>query len=226
MTTAKQMAANRRNSERSTGPKTAEGKSAVSQNRLEHGFRGAFRVLACENQARFDELLADFIRDEQPVGSVEHALVIKMARHTWMADRAVRFQNACFRIHAQTTEQKGIGAYGISRIADVELYIRYQIQQDRAYQRAYQALLQRRKERLQAEIGFERQKQAEAAAQHREAQEVRRQQAHHTAEAIRNETLIQKKLRTILLERQVSPSQPDNKSANNLNPEPSLSAAA
>jgi len=37
MTTQKQIKANRQNAQKSTGPKTDEGKAAVSQNAVKHG---------------------------------------------------------------------------------------------------------------------------------------------------------------------------------------------
>src|SRR6202451_823443 len=57
-------------------------------------------------------------------------------------------------------------------------------QNDRAYQRASQELIQRRKERLKAEIGFESQKRAQAAEQRRENAENRRVERHLGAVAL------------------------------------------
>jgi hypothetical protein len=109
MATLKQILANRRNAQKSCGPKSDEGKAIVSKNRLMHGLCGDFYVLDFEDQARFEELLAQFVRDEKPVGSVEHELVVKMARHTWMSHRAIRMQDACLLPQPQTSEQKARG---------------------------------------------------------------------------------------------------------------------
>ncbi|HEX4750176.1 MAG TPA: hypothetical protein VH302_11595, partial [Bryobacteraceae bacterium] len=57
-----------------------------------------------------------------------------------------------------------------------ERYVRYHAAQDRAYRRASQELMERRKQRQLAEIGIERQKQAAAEEQRRQAQEHRRQE--------------------------------------------------
>ena len=64
MSTEKQILANRENSQHSTGPVSAPGKAAVSQNRTTHGLNynpDSFRVLACENQAQYDTLLKALI---------------------------------------------------------------------------------------------------------------------------------------------------------------------
>ena len=77
-------------------------------------------------------------------------------------------------------------------------------QNDRAYQRASQELIQRRKERLKAEIGFEREKRAQAAEQRRENRENRVQETHKWAAARAEEKLTHMKLKTVLLESKVT----------------------
>jgi hypothetical protein len=44
-TSEKQKAANRRNAKKSTGPKTVEGKAAVSRNAIKHGLHSSHIVL-------------------------------------------------------------------------------------------------------------------------------------------------------------------------------------
>ena len=56
MATLKQFEANRRNAQKSTGPKTPEGKSAVSMNALRHGLRARSVVLPGEDRAEFNQL--------------------------------------------------------------------------------------------------------------------------------------------------------------------------
>ena len=68
MATAKQIAANRRNSKKSCGPTSIPGKETVSQNRLRHGLCGKFQVLeGVEKQEHYDALLNQLMGDEQPV---------------------------------------------------------------------------------------------------------------------------------------------------------------
>jgi hypothetical protein len=96
MPTAKQIQANRRNAQKSTGPTSRAGRATVSQNSVRHGLAGSFRVLPCESQDMYDQFLNQLIEDEKPVGLAEVELVKKMAEHTWLAKRA-RFasRNAC-----------------------------------------------------------------------------------------------------------------------------------
>ncbi|HEX4748838.1 MAG TPA: hypothetical protein VH302_04785 [Bryobacteraceae bacterium] len=172
MATAKQIAANRRNSEKSCGPKSEETKQKVAQNRLKHGLSGGnFRVIEGESQEIFDEFLQGFIRAEQPVDEVELDLVGKMARSSWMSERAIRCQNGCFLVQPQTDEQKTRGKCGVGVRTDLDLHLRYQTAHDRAYSRAAADLHKHRERRRLAEIGFEREKRAQG-------QEARKAEMH------------------------------------------------
>ena len=163
MATAKQIAANRANSQKSTGAISEAGKRTVSQNRTTHGLCGQFRVLACENQADYDALLVGLTEAEQPANAAEVECVVRMAKHTWLANRALRMQDSSFTIEPRTDRQKeaGIHPFALNPIP-LEHAMRYHTLHDRAYHRACQELMQRRKQRQLTEIGFERKEQAEA----------------------------------------------------------------
>ena len=185
MSTAKQIAANRRNARKSCGAKTEAGKAIVSQNRTIHGLTGKFYVMPCENQADYDALLDALIADEKPVGVSETQLVVKMAEHTWLAKRAVRLQENCFSMEPTDAALKAEGHQTISIRCDLlDIHIRYHATHDRAYRRASQELIQRKNARLKAEIGFESQKRAQAAERRREAAENRRVERHLAAVAL------------------------------------------
>jgi len=81
---------------------------------------------------------------------------------------------------------------------DMDRYIRYQIQHDRAYQRASQELIQRRKERLKAEIGFESKKRAEADREQRAEIHPYRVEHHKTAVAISKTKLEREQTKTLV----------------------------
>jgi uncharacterized protein YjcR len=81
MATQLQIDANRRNAQLSTGPKTQEGKAAVSRNALKHGFRSDIykTMLQDESAEAYDELLADLIAEHQPQTLAEESYVERMA---------------------------------------------------------------------------------------------------------------------------------------------------
>src|SRR5450759_5377218 len=61
MATLKQFEANRRNSQKSTGPKTPDGKSAVSMNALRHGLRARSVLLPGEDRNEFNQRVRSWI---------------------------------------------------------------------------------------------------------------------------------------------------------------------
>ena len=87
---------NRRNAERSTGPRTPEGKRRVGRNALKHGIRASALLLndhRSEEAAQFEELLCNLSRDLEPVGELEEMMVEQIAVCRWRLRRAIRFEN-------------------------------------------------------------------------------------------------------------------------------------
>src|SRR5436305_6175806 len=89
-----QLAANRANAHKSTGPRTPEGKHRVSNNALKHGLRASHVVVDAgegrERDADFLQLLADLNADCNPLGTREELLVQEMALCQWRLLRARR----------------------------------------------------------------------------------------------------------------------------------------
>ena len=75
----KKLEANRRNALHSTGPKTPEGKQAVSRNALRHGLCSKEVVIRSgqgrEDPKEYETLRAELFEDYQPVGFRERKLV-------------------------------------------------------------------------------------------------------------------------------------------------------
>ena len=186
----RKLEANRRNAQKSSGPVSSSGKATVSQNAVRHGLAGQFRVLDYESQEQFDNFLNQLMQDEKPVGLAEIELVQKMAEHTWLAKRALRLQDSMIHVHERTPERKAAGEVEVSvQKEGLELYLRYHTTHDRAYQRASKELRERQKERRLAEIGFAREKRAQAEEERREKRQTQRDVRHYTALAIDRERL-------------------------------------
>ncbi|MBV8865569.1 MAG: hypothetical protein JO210_09275, partial [Acidobacteriaceae bacterium] len=90
------LAANRANAQLSTGPKTAEGRAVVSQNRWRHGLTGSFMLLPWERSEDFQQLAADLRSEHQPSTPTEKLLIDNMAQHHWLMQRAISLQNLSF----------------------------------------------------------------------------------------------------------------------------------
>src|ERR1700734_3275570 len=78
MATTAQIEANRRNAQRSTGPRTEEGKNRSRLNALDHGCRANILVLPTESFGEYEEQLASWKLSLQPRTPVEEFLVEKM----------------------------------------------------------------------------------------------------------------------------------------------------
>jgi hypothetical protein len=87
MATDKQIEANRQNAQKSTGPKTEEGRAAVRLNGLKHGLTAQTLVLPGENEADFHDLLNSYTAEHEPVTPTENALVTHLVMATWRMRR-------------------------------------------------------------------------------------------------------------------------------------------
>jgi hypothetical protein len=94
MTSPARIAANQKNAQKSTGPKSAEGKSRASLNALKHGLTAETVVLPGENAEAFDERLAMW-RDAYGADDPARATIIERAViSTWRLDRCARAERA------------------------------------------------------------------------------------------------------------------------------------
>src|SRR3981081_3409970 len=97
MATLKQFEANRRNAQKTTGPRTPEGRSAVSMNALRHGLRARSVVLPGENRQEFDELCNDLEVEWHPASRTEQFYVEQMAVSQWKLTRMEVGEAAIFQ---------------------------------------------------------------------------------------------------------------------------------
>src|SRR5437867_1290760 len=160
MATEKQVAANRRNAQKSTGPATPEGRAAVRFNAVKHGLTASTLVLEGESEAEFEQLLDSFEAEHQPSTATEVALVREIAMAEWrrlrfhhMEARFFRFRNGQFEdadqnLDALTPEEQFASIAKSDACSTLTLHnlSRYKSRRDRSF---YQAL--RELQRLRAE---------------------------------------------------------------------------
>jgi hypothetical protein len=96
MSSAAQVQANRSNAQKSTGPRTAEGKEKASQNAVKHGLLAKEAVIQGEDPAEFEMYRDGMLRTLAPVGPVEMMLAERIVGLSWRLKRAERLQNAAF----------------------------------------------------------------------------------------------------------------------------------
>jgi hypothetical protein len=94
MTTQKQAAANRRNAQESTGPRTAEGKARSRLNALKWGLSSlsGIGLLPTENRAEYDRFRDEHLVDLDPVGAMEEQLATEVIDCDWGIRRAAKIE--------------------------------------------------------------------------------------------------------------------------------------
>ena len=91
------LAANRANAQKSTGPKTSEGKLRSAANACQHGFAGTnFAVVRLEDPAEIDKFKADLVATYQPVNSQEMFAIETIAVAQQAMRRAARLESGVF----------------------------------------------------------------------------------------------------------------------------------
>ncbi len=92
--TEKQLAANRANARKSTGPRTPEGKAISRHNALKHGILAQALIpeaLALyESQDAFDELVTELLDIFKPINAIEELLIQQIAVAYWRLARLYR----------------------------------------------------------------------------------------------------------------------------------------
>jgi hypothetical protein len=90
------LAANRANAQRSTGPKTPEGKRRSSLNATRSRLHGQIECLPAEDLAVYHKLLEEVIAEHKPVGPTERFHATSAAQSMWRLQRAAAIEQGIF----------------------------------------------------------------------------------------------------------------------------------
>ncbi len=94
MSTEAQIAANRRNAEASTGPRTAEGKARVSRNSTTFGLYSAGDVVRPEEESLYQAFCEDFQKQLAPQGAMETTLAAEIVHAAWRLRRCAAAESS------------------------------------------------------------------------------------------------------------------------------------
>jgi hypothetical protein len=100
MTSIKQIEANRRNSLKSTGPKTEVGKQASRCNAVRHGLTAETVISSLEDAEDYKAFEAAITADYDAQSAVERELVLRLASLLWRLWRATTIETGLFEIQA------------------------------------------------------------------------------------------------------------------------------
>jgi len=95
---------NRLNAQKSTGPRTPEGKQASSLNALRHGLTSQFPVIPGEDHDLYQIHLQAFLDDYQPQSITELHLTRSLADLSWRIDRIASMEANLLRLPSGSEE--------------------------------------------------------------------------------------------------------------------------
>jgi hypothetical protein len=184
MASQKQIDANRRNAQRSTGPVTELGKQVARFNALKHGMTASTTVLPYEDAASYAELRESFVSTYNPANAVEAALVETVVNSYWRLLRVRRVETATISLGIRGLKKRH--NYSVEPRCDDDMAMavvlnededtlrnieRHQARIESCYFRAIETLRKLQKDRLREErlttarpsqIGFVSQPEAES----------------------------------------------------------------
>ena len=155
----------RTNGSKAAGAKTPEGLQKSAQNALRHGLTSKTLVLSNESQAKFDELLAAFIKKFQPADEVELELVTDMVAARWRLRRVWLIQTATLDLQMDRMEPEIAAQFQVitepTRLSlafttlaneqkSLQLLLRYESTYNRAFERAQKALEKMQRTRVES----------------------------------------------------------------------------
>ena len=164
MASEKQVEANRRNAQKSTGPRTREGKARSRCNAATHGATAkSMLLLPGEDPKVFQSCMRAVHEAFQPVGAYEYALVQRIAGMEWRLTRLFRFETGV--LHAGLLEiteterapdndadnddcDRSLGQALESKLHQLNLFARYEASLQRTLERTCRMLERVRKLRL------------------------------------------------------------------------------
>jgi hypothetical protein len=156
MATPAQINANRANAQKSTGPRSVEGKSASRFNALKHGIDAASIVIPGEDPADYDSLAAQYQHEYRPQSASESFHVDTMLRADWMKRRLETVEADLYRTVIAESPGNSLAAVLLAESPAAKLLVRVQ-RQIAAFERTWH--------RANTELRRVREQQAEPAAE-------------------------------------------------------------
>jgi hypothetical protein len=101
MTSFRQIEANRRNAQKSTGPKTERGKQRASQNAVRHGLTAETVIKLIEDKDDYRAFEMAVTADYDAESAVERELVLQLASLLWRLRRAISIETGLLQIQIE-----------------------------------------------------------------------------------------------------------------------------
>lgn len=151
MAIQRQIEVNRLNAQKSTGPRTPQGKAASSQNAIKSGLDAESQFVVGENRDDFAALQNEYFARFQPLTPEERFQVDTLLRNEWILRRLFRAEAHLWEYHALRADRSEGVPLGEALVAGNEIFRRLQRRitlAERSYKDAFAEL-----ERLQRARG-------------------------------------------------------------------------
>lgn len=112
--TRSRLEANRQNAQKSTGPRTREGKAVSSQNAMRHGILSTQPVLPTESADDFEALRERLFRELQPKSVLEELAVEALTHSAWRLRRVWAAETSLL-VEACRSEMEAVMNAGIEK---------------------------------------------------------------------------------------------------------------
>jgi hypothetical protein len=139
MASPAQILANRLNSQKSTGPRSAEGKAASSMNALKHGARSQALLIPGEDPEAFAALSVAYRNEYQPDGPEQELLLDTIVRADWTQRRMARLEAEVFDALLAEAEDATAGAVFLADAAGPNALEKIYRRQQSAHREWYRA---------------------------------------------------------------------------------------
>src|SRR5271156_4929870 len=98
MISEKQLAANRRNAQRPTGPRTEEGKKVAALNARRHNLTGQVTAMTDADRITHDAFSASLVESLAPEGAMEIQFTQRIATDSWRLNRLSAVEENLFAL--------------------------------------------------------------------------------------------------------------------------------
>lgn len=123
MASDRQIAANRRNAAKSTGPRTEDGKMRSRQNAVRHGLTAETVVPVLEDRDEYETFEAAIRADYRPQSAIEEQLVARIASLLWRLRRTTLMEAGLFEIQGRIARQRRRERQSASELSNTSLGI-------------------------------------------------------------------------------------------------------
>ena len=109
MATDRQIAANRKNAEKCTGPRTEAGKAISAQNAFKTGLDANSELIRFESREDYEALTTEYYAGYHPATPAQRFLVDTLIKSEWLSRRYMTIDAAIFERELNTTKSDSLG---------------------------------------------------------------------------------------------------------------------